>query len=72
MSSNQLPGCDGSWVKASRSSNSGQCVEMRRQGAMVEVRDSKDPHGPVLRFSGAQFAAWLDGADTGEFAPLSD
>ena len=46
MSTNQLPGRDGSWVKASRSSNSGQCVEMRRQGAVVEVRDSKDPTGP--------------------------
>jgi hypothetical protein len=71
MSTRQLPGRDGSWVKASRSSNSGQCVEMRRRGAVVEVRDSKDPHGPVLRFSGAQFAAWLDGADGGEFTALT-
>jgi hypothetical protein len=72
MSTNQLPGCGGSWVKASRSTAGKECVEMRRQGAVVEVRDSKDPHGPVLRFAGAQFAAWLDGADGGEFAALAD
>ena len=72
MSSNQLPGRDGSWVKASRSSHSGQCVEMRRQGAVVEVRNSKDPHGPVLRFTGAQFAARLDGAQSSEYSRLTD
>jgi hypothetical protein len=71
MTINQLPGRDGSWVKASRSTAGQSCVEMRRQGAVVEVRDSKDPHGPVLRFSGAQFAAWLDGADGGEFTALT-
>jgi hypothetical protein len=45
---------------------------MRRIGGAVEVRDSKDPHGPTLRFSGAQFAAWLDGADGGEYTHLTD
>jgi hypothetical protein len=72
MSSHRLPGRDGSWVKASRSSSGQECVEMRRHGAVVEVRDSKDPHGPVLRFSGTQFTAWLDGAGSGELAPLTD
>ena len=60
------------WIKAAASSTSGSCVELRRRSGAVEVRDSKDPHGPVLRFSGAQFAAWLDGADTGELACLID
>ena len=59
------------WLKARMSSDTGGCVEMRRHGAVVEVRDSKDPHGPVLRFSGVQFTAWLDGADNGEFARLT-
>lgn len=60
------------WIKAAASSTSGQCMEMRRHGGAVEVRDSKDPHGPLLRFSGAQFSAWLDGVDGGEYAHLID
>jgi hypothetical protein len=62
-----------SWIKASLSSNAADCVELRR-GAVhgVDVRDSKDPDGAVLSFSAAQFAAWLDGAGRGDFAPLTD
>lgn len=61
-----------SWIKASRSSNSSNCVEMRR-GAVdgVDVRDSKHPDGAVLTFSAAQFTAWLDGADRGEYDHLT-
>jgi hypothetical protein len=72
MSSPQLPARDGTWVKASRSSHSGECVELRRHRGTVEVRDSKNPHGPVLSFSAAQFTAWLDGADDGEYGHLTD
>jgi hypothetical protein len=61
-----------SWIKASMSSNSGSCVEMRRSTlGGVDVRDSKDPDGAVLSFSAAQFAAWLDGADSGEYDQLA-
>ena len=59
------------WVKASRSAEQGQCVEQRRVGGAVEVRDTKDRgHGPTLRFTPAEFAAWLDGAKKGEFDHL--
>ena len=59
------------WIKASRSGNSGQCVEMRRNGGSVEVRDTKAAgRGPILSFPPAGFAAWLDGARRGEFAHL--
>lgn len=62
------------WVKATRSAgNGGACVEMRRHDGMIEVRDSKDRQdGPVLRFTRAEFDAWLDGARTGEFDHLLD
>jgi hypothetical protein len=60
------------WIKASRSTASSNCVEMRRHGGAVEIRDSKDPNGPALRFSGAQFAAWLDGAEGGGYTHLVD
>lgn len=33
------------WRKSSRSSGTGQCVELSRHGL---VRDSKNPSGPVL------------------------
>lgn len=64
-------GRDTAWIKASRSTSGGDCVEMRRHSASVEVRDSKNLHGPVLSFSPRQFAAWLEGADNGEYGHLT-
>ena len=58
------------WVKASVSNAQGSCVQMRRVGEMIEVRDSKDPDGLVLRFTLDEIAAWLDGAKRGEFDDL--
>jgi hypothetical protein len=58
------------WVKASASDSSGSCVEQRRHDGGIEVRDTKDPDGPVLRFRHDEFAAWLDGARRGEFDHL--
>jgi hypothetical protein len=59
------------WIKASTSSYDGECVELRRHDGLIEVRDSKDREGPVLRFTHAEFAAWLDGATKGEFDHLT-
>jgi hypothetical protein len=59
------------WIKATASSDSGNCVELRRSGGEVQVRDSKDPDGPVLRFTPAELAAWLDGAKRSEFDHLA-
>jgi hypothetical protein len=60
------------WVKATRSGDNGDCVEMRRHGGAVEVRDTKDGDaGPTLRFTPAEFEAWLDGARKGEFDHLT-
>jgi hypothetical protein len=40
-----------SWRKSSYSGNNGgQCVEVAAEG-LIFVRDSMDPHGPVLRFA---------------------
>ena len=60
------------WVKATKSGgNGGDCVEMRTHAGHVEVRDTKDHGaGPILRFTPAQFDAWLDGAKRGEFDHL--
>ncbi len=58
------------WIKASRSREEATSVEQRRNGDVIEVRDSKDPDGPVLRFTQAEWDAWLDGARRGEFDHL--
>lgn len=58
------------WQKAQRSIANSACVEVRRNGDVIEVRDSKDPDGPVLRFTRDELAAFLDGAHRGEFDHL--
>jgi hypothetical protein len=73
------------WVESTESFSNGNCVEAKfvpaqpcLQGScepshvhqdMVHVRDSKDPDGPVLKFTIAEWAAFLDGANQGEFDP---
>jgi len=42
---------DTEWKKSSHSNPSGNCVEVRKVPNGVEVRDTKDRTGPVLRFS---------------------
>lgn len=61
-------------------SNGGQCVEVAvgpgsesavpvkaGEPSVVLVRDSKDPDGPVLSFTFAEWDAFLDGVVKGEF-----
>lgn len=51
------------WVKSSYSGAQGDnCVEvaMLPDGSRA-VRDSKDPGGPVVRFTSAQWRAFTDG-----------
>lgn len=60
---------DTQWVKARKST--ADCVELRRHAGMIEVRDTKDAGtGPTLRFTPAEFAAFLDGARSTEFDHL--
>jgi hypothetical protein len=58
------------WIKATKSSDQSDCVEMRHHAGAVEVRDSKDPEGPSLRHTKTEFAAWLCGAKNGDFDHL--
>jgi hypothetical protein len=51
------------WVKSSFSFANGNCVEVAElPGGSVGIRDSRDPDGPVLRFTRAEWAAFLGGA----------
>lgn len=56
------------WKKSSRSTGNGACVEVKSPAAeSVVVRDSKDPHGPVLSFSPEEWSAFVTGVEHGAF-----
>jgi hypothetical protein len=55
------------WLKAWASTFNGQCVEVAAAQNAVAIRDSKDPNGPILVYTHAEFKAFLDGARNGEF-----
>ncbi len=55
------------WRKSSRSNGQGQCVECAYVDGSVAVRDSKDPDGPVLVFTVAQWRAFLVDTKDGDF-----
>jgi hypothetical protein len=40
---------------------------VRRNEQAIQVRDSKDPHGPVLTFTAKEWAAFVGGTKDGEF-----
>jgi hypothetical protein len=50
------------WRKSARSNNGGNCVEVARNlPSIVAVRDSKNPHGPALIFTPADWEAFTAG-----------
>jgi len=58
------------WLKAQYSTQNGQCVEIASIVGKIAMRDSKDPDGPILVYTSAEFRAFLDGAQNGEFDSL--
>lgn len=56
------------WVKSSLSFANGNCVEVASlPGRTIGLRNSRDPEGPVLRFTPDEWHAFLGGARNGEF-----
>jgi hypothetical protein len=55
-----------SWRKSSRSNHGaeGDCIEVAELPGRVAMRDSKDPAGPVLTFTHAEWRAFLGGIRT--------
>ncbi|WP_184721163.1 DUF397 domain-containing protein [Streptosporangium saharense] len=64
------------WRRSSLSGNNGgDCVEVAGlkgvgHADLVAVRDSKDPEGPKLFFTPAEWDAFLDGVKAGQFGPV--
>lgn len=56
------------WRKSSYSADTAACVEVATQ-AVVRVRDSKDPDGPILTFEPAPWMDFVWGIKNGQFAP---
>jgi len=55
------------WKTSSRSSGSGQCVEVAITDEGVAVRDTKDRGKPPHVFTHAEWAAFVGGVKDGEF-----
>ena len=61
------------WIKATKSGDSGDCVELgvaAGQASVVYLRDSKNKTGAVLTCTSTGVAAFIDGAKNGEFDAL--
>lgn len=56
------------WVKSVRSSgNCDNCVEVAFVDGAIAVRDSKNPTGPALVYTRAEWDAFIGGVKDGEF-----
>ncbi|MFF4290995.1 DUF397 domain-containing protein [Streptomyces sp. NPDC001633] len=49
-----------SWRTSSYSAANNECVEVAELPVWTCIRDSKDPSGPVLRFTAAAFATFVE------------
>jgi hypothetical protein len=57
---------EGRWRVSSYSASSASCVEVAGLGRQVGMRDSKDPDGPVLCFTRAQWRTFIDAVKRGD------
>jgi hypothetical protein len=59
------------WRVATRSGG-GNCVQVAKANDLIAVRNSRNPEGEIIFYTGPEFAAFLDGAKKGEFDDLLD
>ena len=58
------------WRKAKRSMNHGACAEVASKSGSVAMRDSKDPRGPIVKYSAGSWRAFIAVAKTGSYDSL--
>lgn len=54
------------WIKAEASA-SGDCVEVHIREDGADVRDSKNPNGPILSYTTREWEAFKTGIKAGDF-----
>jgi predicted secreted Zn-dependent protease len=52
------------------SCNGGSCIKVAASGDIVLIADSKEPDGPVLAYTPAEWREFLAGAKNGDFDDL--
>jgi hypothetical protein len=60
------------WKKPSYSTAQGNCVEVSQLRDGIIVRDSKNPSGPVLRFSADDWQAFVASVKAGKLGTSED
>ncbi len=62
----------GFWRKSGLSMSNSHCVEIKvAADGSVLIRDSKDPSGPVLTFTPAEWEAFSGGVAAGHFSDVA-
>jgi len=59
-----------SW-RVARQCNGGACIRVASAGDTVVIGDSKNPHGPVLAYSRAEWSAFVEGIRQGDFDDIA-
>jgi hypothetical protein len=58
-----------SW-RVARKCNGGNCIRVAPSADMIVIGDSKNPDGPLLSYSRAEWAAFVEGIRQGDFDDL--
>jgi Domain of unknown function (DUF397) len=58
---------DEKWRTSTRSGTNGDCVEVRKVGAQIEVRDTKDRAGGTQCYTESEWLAFVASVKDGEF-----
>ena len=70
MSSSTPPSLGGLAWRVARGCDANSCVRVAAQGKTILIGDTKHPHGPVLSYDRAEWAAFIEGIRQGEFDDL--
>ncbi|MFJ3926185.1 DUF397 domain-containing protein [Streptomyces sp. NPDC090022] len=58
------------WRKSSKSTETGNCLEVAMKGGEILIRESDDPD-VIIRTTPTKLRAFIDGAAAGEFDDLT-